>query len=102
MIRRPPRSTLFPYTTLFRSGEQRHRGHVAGEERAADEAGLRVVQAPRVLQPGKERRVGGEARHARRDRKSTRLNSSHVRISYAVFCLKKKKYDTCIHIKRTC
>src|SRR2546430_7652482 len=68
MIRRPPRSTLFPYTTLFRS-----RLHL----RAA-EIGL----APLVLE-----RV---AEHAAQDRKSTRLNSSHSQISYAVFCLKKK------------
>src|SRR6266496_2375221 len=66
MIRRPPRSTLFPYTTLFRSGRSRLDGRV------------RRARAPR-LGPG------------RRDRKSTRLNSSHVEISYAVFCLKKKK-----------
>src|SRR3989442_8116638 len=66
MIRRPPRSTLFPYTTLFRSGPG-----VDGAGPAAQERGLPAV--------------GGV------DRKSTRLNSSHVRISYAVFCLKKKK-----------
>src|SRR5215475_2159094 len=67
MIRRPPRSTLFPYTTLFRS---RHRA------------------------AGREARRSHSRQHAprhRRDRKSTRLNSSHVKISYAVFCLKKKK-----------
>src|SRR6266496_5620430 len=71
MIRRPPRSTLFPYTTLFRPG--RHAGdHVDGRL---------------VLVPGR----GAVLRPARPDRKSTRLNSSHVEISYAVFCLKKKK-----------
>src|SRR3712207_7661528 len=73
MIRRPPRSTLFPYTTLFRSEAHAHsarRAHVAG-----------VVEAALALQA-----VGAEA-----DRKSTRLNSSHANISYAVFCLKKKK-----------
>src|SRR6266496_4829999 len=70
MIRRPPRSTLFPYTTLFRS-----RPH-AGACRAQP-------------QPRDDR--GGQARVRARDRKSTRLNSSHVEISYAVFCLKKKK-----------
>src|SRR5947209_9572527 len=69
MIRRPPRSTLFPYTTLFRS------------PRPA--TGARIF--PR-------RRAAAHARHrAQRDRKSTRLNSSHANISYAVFCLKKKK-----------
>src|SRR6201989_3686521 len=65
MIRRPPRSTLFPYTTLFRS--------VAGQ----------------TCQPGQPRHDQALYRHE--DRKSTRLNSSHVEISYAVFCLKKKK-----------
>src|SRR5690349_23481804 len=69
MIRRPPRSTLFPYTTLFRS-DQRRSG------RAGDD---HLVGHPRPT------------RARRRDRKSTRLNSSHVEISYAVFCLKKKK-----------
>src|SRR2546430_7328370 len=74
MIRRPPRSTLFPYTTLFRS-------HVGIQRGAID---LAVVDR-RAL-------VGHAAAHdARGDRKSTRLNSSHSQISYAVFCLKKKK-----------
>src|SRR6478672_10380967 len=67
MIRRPPRSTLFPYTTLFRSRRDRARDR------------------PRLRPAGRVRR------HLRRDRKSTRLNSSHDQISYAVFCLKKKK-----------
>src|SRR5438034_2402189 len=79
MIRRPPRSTLFPYTTLFRSppAPARYRG---------------------ARRPGARRtppaRSGARARAARRDRKSTRLNSSHTVISYAVFCLKKKKKKT--------
>src|SRR2546427_8826814 len=73
MIRRPPRSTLFPYTTLFRSQFQ---GMIAEYERA------------QIL----ERSRRGKRHRARwRDRKSTRLNSSHSQISYAVFCLKKKK-----------
>src|SRR5436305_8555188 len=72
MIRRPPRSTLFPYTTLFRSS----RGH--REPCAAH-------PAPVSLHSGRGCDTGAG------DRKSTRLNSSHVRISYAVFCLKKKK-----------
>src|SRR5690349_23063951 len=87
MIRRPPRSTLFPYTTLFRSEEKAARNPIA--------------------HPQSKRRLGARRRgnrrtatrklrrHPRRsstvDRKSTRLNSSHVEISYAVFCLKKKK-----------
>src|SRR5438094_6274797 len=79
MIRRPPRSTLFPYTTLFRSG---HAGRARAERTPA--SGVRQSCAPARgrLRPG--------ARLAQ-DRKSTRLNSSHRTISYAVFCLKKKK-----------
>src|SRR2546428_2562958 len=83
MIRRPPRSTLFPYTTLFRSWRLRSRGIaklLAGE-------GIMLIHNGQML-----------AEHLRRiwplwirDRKSTRLNSSHDQISYAVFCLKKKK-----------
>src|SRR2546428_8693522 len=70
MIRRPPRSTLFPYTTLFRS--------VVSIEREARRHAARQLDEPDVLRPAL-------------DRKSTRLNSSHDQISYAVFCLKKKK-----------
>src|SRR2546426_7347983 len=81
MIRRPPRSTLFPYTTLFRSGATA-RG-CAGPQRAAD-GNATVVGCGAV---GRHRRG---LRRARGDRKSTRLNSSHLVISYAVFCLKKK------------
>src|SRR2546427_1748846 len=80
MIRRPPRSTLFPYTTLFRSDPAQR----TAEDRHAADAGL-VVPAPR----GPAARHGLCDRHG--DRKSTRLNSSHSQISYAVFCLKKKK-----------
>src|SRR2546422_5882509 len=72
MIRRPPRSTLFPYTTLFRSGFDRVVGGGAGESERAGRGGVDAVG-----------NFGG-------DRKSTRLNSSHGYISYAVFCLKKK------------
>src|SRR5438309_7919416 len=74
MITRPPRSTLFPYTTLFRSvlaGDGRERACPALRRLAGDDQGRRAAQGP--------------------DRKSTRLNSSHSSISYAVFCLKKKK-----------
>src|SRR5258708_11399127 len=78
MIRRPPRSTLFPYTTLFRS---RQRAVQQRRERTVLIRQLRVV-ARGVERPGLEQR---------QDRKSTRLNSSHQIISYAVFCLKKKK-----------
>src|SRR3712207_8608019 len=86
MIRRPPRSTLFPYTTLFRSDDEvdarevLERADVA--PLAADDAALHVVR--RELDDG-----DGGLRGI--DRKSTRLNSSHANISYAVFCLKKKK-----------
>src|SRR3712207_7975967 len=90
MIRRPPRSTLFPYTTLFRSIVVR------------DERGLAVVEevlghrAARVRGEELDRRRlvgrgGDDDRGLHGDRKSTRLNSSHANISYAVFCLKKKK-----------
>src|SRR5690554_7448595 len=77
MIRRPPRSTLFPYTTLFRSPELLDR----------------LLRGPRDVEGGRARadERGGRVMAVGRDRKSTRLNSSHVRISYAVFCLKKKK-----------
>src|SRR5690349_22217439 len=78
MIRRPPRSTLFPYTTLFRSGEP-------GAEEAGRLDGDRVADRADLPPHARARVVAG------RDRKSTRLNSSHVEISYAVFCLKKKK-----------
>src|SRR5256885_6243967 len=77
MIRRPPRSTLFPYTTLFRSARWSHdrrRVRAAGAEHRADRG----------------RHRGEAASVPRGDRKSTRLNSSHLVISYAVFCLKKK------------
>src|SRR3712207_7041919 len=95
MIRRPPRSTLFPYTTLFRSGAEPGRaarparlrphvrggrGHFVPGRPAADERADRR-RAQRLHDRGE----------AVRDRKSTRLNSSHANISYAVFCLKKKK-----------
>src|SRR5438270_8977706 len=77
MIRRPPRSTLFPYTTLFRSA---------------------ILAHVRVYVRGCRRRLARDASHgggcAARDRKSTRLNSSHSQISYAVFCLKKKTQPT--------
>src|SRR3712207_6975500 len=87
MIRRPPRSTLFPYTTLFRSELQ---GHREGDSPAA--FGQRAVLACRF---GAE--AGGEALadvDQAEDRKSTRLNSSHANISYAVFCLKLKKLQS--------
>src|SRR2546430_9524978 len=91
MIRRPPRSTLFPYTTLFRSVV------LAGDDQVVADAGVHRawIRHQRLLGSAGDRREQQD----RRDRKSTRLNSSHSQISYAVFCLKKKKkkrtqYDT--------
>src|SRR5687768_18176682 len=78
MIRRPPRSTLFPYTTLFRSGRARARDDAAARARGAH--------------------AGGPLLRSQ-DRKSTRLNSSHGYISYAVFCLKKKKTEKLVNQK---
>src|SRR3712207_6952199 len=101
MIRRPPRSTRFPYTTLFRSvhgvvegmqrlqaHEQQHEEPVVLRERGHShgEGGLGPAREPGIQVPG---RRGGQE-----DRKSTRLNSSHANISYAVFCLKKKMPDS--------
>src|SRR5437879_10424037 len=85
MIRRPPRSTLFPYTTLFRSVVGRHRGEVGPV--------LPVGPVPHRRADGFDLGPRNPSRPAAlgRDRKSTRLNSSHRCISYAVFCLKKKK-----------
>src|SRR3712207_7560709 len=90
MIRRPPRSTLFPYTTLFRSG-----GDAPGlnaviravVKTASNEYGLRVLGIEDSFEG-----LLGETRVRELDRKSTRLNSSHANISYAVFCLKKKNW----------
>src|SRR5438067_7306893 len=99
MIRRPPRSTLFPYTTLFRS--DRHDHAAGGAAARADEHSIRtgIVTHPDIrlgIEPPVERRHGGRRERNgpdHSDRKSTRLNSSHVSISYAVFCLKKKKNE---------
>src|SRR2546426_2822345 len=93
MIRRPPRSTLFPYTTLFRSLS----GHAVPPRRPLAPERTRL---PPEAGPHIERL--GRFHHGRRprDRKSTRLNSSHLVISYAVFCLKKKKKTP--NISRTC
>src|SRR5438067_6231494 len=102
MIRRPPRSTLFPYTTLFRSEvdpvgvrdavlrprRARSDPRVVVLQAAADAEGLRGIEGDPVVL------AGGDV-----DRKSTRLNSSHVSISYAVFCLKKKRDST---VERFC
>src|SRR5207302_6891731 len=94
MIRRPPRSTLFPYTTLFRSvvilHEQHHRHAGVGEDLAVGVV-QRAARVGHRTHLAAQRQVRGDLRDRRAvDRKSTRLNSSHVKISYAVFCLKKK------------
>src|SRR3712207_8894061 len=87
MIRRPPRSTLFPYTTLFRSqpGGFRHHGHSPSLQ-GQGLGGGPLPSHPLVHQGTQQFVLGSHV-----DRKSTRLNSSHANISYAVFCLKKKK-----------
>src|SRR2546427_7714917 len=99
MIRRPPRSTLFPYTTLFRS-----RGPDRAELQARDRSPVRPVeenQAQVGLRPGAGAAAAPAPGRSPTDRKSTRLNSSHSQISYAVFCLKKKKKKTTKTDERT-
>src|SRR3712207_7760136 len=95
MIRRPPRSTLFPYTTLFRSGDDEGllvQARLEVRHPLGQVLGARMAMVIRDIlpQPAPERFDGHQSR-AVPDRKSTRLNSSHANISYAVFCLKKKK-----------
>src|SRR2546422_1670335 len=95
MIRRPPRSTLFPYTTLFRSRGNAPSGRSTA--RPLKHGSARGSGFPPGSAPLRARAQGDRglfARRGGRDRKSTRLNSSHGYISYAVFCLKKKKKDT--------
>src|SRR2546429_5155510 len=89
MIRRPPRSTLFPYTTLFRSRDVvvDEAQHIAGSGTGMQEFGQHSARGPAIGLQVVTRQ------HRDRDRKSTRLNSSHGYISYAVFCLKKKKIN---------
>src|SRR2546430_6917656 len=92
MIRRPPRSTLFPYTTLFRSAVEQCRGSEL-ETRLPLALGARGIDDVDAVAPAVEHRRDQLRRvlQVGVDRKSTRLNSSHSQISYAVFCLKKKK-----------
>src|SRR2546427_1243552 len=97
MIRRPPRSTLFPYTTLFRSLMEAVAGAVQADERIAV-----ALESPRVSKAVKAALLERALEEVAppefvRDRKSTRLNSSHSQISYAVFCLKKKKTSSTEH-----
>src|SRR3712207_8888831 len=99
MIRRPPRSTLFPYTTLFRSHEEAEDETVEGERLdqpdADEEPGPHLILRLRLTADARdilaEQVTHADSRTDGPDRKSTRLNSSHANISYAVFCLKKKK-----------
>src|SRR5256885_3662513 len=98
MIRRPPRSTLFPYTTLFRSEKAERPRPAIGpllRHRARDPGDGRGRRPHHGRRGGRYHRLGARPRRggliATKDRKSTRLNSSHLVISYAVFCLKKKK-----------
>src|SRR5260221_8210512 len=88
MIRRPPRSTLFPYTTLFRSGSNAAQEVNLGFQPTGNGT---MVLSGGSLTTSTATRVGGFGKGTFIDRKSTRLNSSHTVISYAVFCLKKKK-----------
>src|SRR5690242_21548450 len=98
MIRRPPRSTLFPYTTLFRSLHDLVHADVGKQQDIGCERAQGFDPGARALGLGEKRHAGrlparrvGRVARLGRDRKSTRLNSSHMSISYAVFCLKKKK-----------
>src|SRR5688572_32257163 len=96
MLRLPPRSTLFPYTTLFRSrttstGRQRHGRETLGKDPGERVGGKRSGRGARRSSQRDELRSAAVDGGAGPDRKSTRLNSSHSQISYAVFCLKKKK-----------
>src|SRR5687768_18064001 len=98
MIRRPPRSTLFPYTTLFRSTRRPER---RGDQPGLRRQGLQQADRPKLRlhcegQSSREEHQGPGLAQRPEDRKSTRLNSSHGYISYAVFCLKKKKKQSTI------
>src|SRR3712207_8619058 len=93
MIRRPPRSTLFPYTTLFRSLCNHYQQITAagGPPPYSEDYARQALEAVPAERDGLRKRVAIYLRYYGLDRKSTRLNSSHANISYAVFCLKKKK-----------
>src|SRR5690606_40450071 len=98
VVRRLPRSTLFPYTTLFRSGIEFDAPAALvvvglGFAQAGNALGLRIAMRVRVA--GHFAQLVDYVLRRRQDRKSTRLNSSHVKISYAVFCLKKKRKNIC-------
>src|SRR3712207_8187855 len=96
MIRRPPRSTLFPYTTLFRSRspvpDLEEEDGAREHQRDAVRRDQRDLAPPEAVDQPKGQAGHQDQEHPERDRKSTRLNSSHANISYAVFCLKKKNH----------
>src|SRR3712207_7081277 len=100
MIRRPPRSTLFPYTTLFRSSLLSTGRPARGGSRPDEHPVLhaeRVLGVPHLRRRPRREDRGEPTERGYVDRKSTRLNSSHANISYAVFCLKKKNIITTLH-----
>src|SRR3712207_7141257 len=97
MIRRPPRSTLFPYTTLFRSKVTPPVPTVPDEADCRSPVGVPVIEHAEAAPSGTQKPIGSTLAFAI-DRKSTRLNSSHANISYAVFCLKKKKKNMNLHL----
>src|SRR5258708_27627595 len=96
MIRRPPRSTLFPYTTLFRSCQTSTASHAA-RAATSNSRGLILVSSRKPADGLRFHAHAGAEGGQRLDRKSTRLNSSHQIISYAVFCLKKKNQETVVY-----
>src|SRR2546427_1912275 len=98
MIRRPPRSTLFPYTTLFRSHEAFQCIEASQKRERGDLAGVIQDQIPQSSQAREKAHT--RKGYSRQDRKSTRLNSSHSQISYAVFCLKKKRFTQLVTLLR--
>src|SRR3989442_6952695 len=101
MIRRPPRSTLFPYTTLFRSPHHaRRRPQVDRPYHPHEQTAELLVRERREAPHAARGPTARRSAHVGGDRKSTRLNSSHVRISYAVFCLQKKKNTTSMRTTR--
>src|SRR3712207_8459326 len=99
MIRRPPRSTLFPYTTLFRSDVDGGSGCVEPTVETIQSGDYKPLSRPLFMYPSEAALEKPEVKAFMEDRKSTRLNSSHANISYAVFCLKKKNnhYRAVIH-----
>src|SRR5256885_2839898 len=102
MIRRPPRSTLFPYTTLFRSDPERVHARIQiAPHSAARRLRETLALGRRLARIGAQTSRDRPRRQIRLDRKSTRLNSSHLVISYAVFCLKKKNVTTTVGYRGT-